>query len=212
MRNELLANRQKVFSHCLRKSIAQITLPISLMKIYTKTGDKGLTSLIGGTRVPKYDLRIESYGTVDELNSYIGMIRDQDILAAQKSFLKEIQDRLFTIGASLASDPEKSKMKIPDLHQSDIEQLERQMDEMNDVLPDLKHFILPGGDIAVSFCHIARCVCRRAERIVVHLSEESFVDEKVVIYLNRLSDFLFVLGRKLCYDRNLQENKWFPRV
>jgi cob(I)alamin adenosyltransferase len=182
------------------------------MKIYTKTGDKGLTSLIGGTRVPKYDLRIESYGTVDELNSYIGMIRDQGISSAQKEVLKEIQDRLFTIGAALASDPEKSRMKIPDLHHSDIELLEKQMDEMNDVLPDLKHFILPGGDQAVSFCHIARCVCRRAERITVHLAEESFVDEKVIIYLNRLSDFLFVLSRMLCFERNLEENKWFPRV
>lgn len=182
------------------------------MKIYTKTGDKGLTSLIGGTRVPKYDLRIESYGTVDELNSYIGMIRDQDIDAAQKDILKEIQDRLFTIGASLASDPEKSKMKIPDLHLSDIELLEKQMDEMNEVLPELRHFILPGGNQAVSFCHISRCVCRRAERISVHLKEESFVDEKVIIYLNRLSDFLFVLARKLSYDQNIPENQWFPRV
>ncbi len=182
------------------------------MKIYTKTGDKGLTSLIGGTRVPKYDLRIESYGTVDELNSYIGMIRDQDISTHHKDVLKEIQDRLFTIGAALASDPEKSKMKIPDLHQSDIELLENKMDEMNELLPELKHFILPGGDQIVSFCHISRCVCRRAERISVHLSEESYVNEKVIIYLNRLSDFLFVLARKLSQERNLPENKWFPRV
>ena len=180
------------------------------MKIYTKTGDEGLTSLIGGTRVPKYDLRIESYGTVDELNSYIGMIRDHDI--SQKDTLKEIQDRLFTIGAALASDPEKSKMKIPDLHLSDITFLENQIDEMNLVLPELKHFILPGGSPVVSFCHVSRCVCRRAERIIVHLKAESFVDEKVVIYLNRLSDYLFVLARKLCFDRNVPENQWFPRV
>lgn len=182
------------------------------MKIYTKTGDKGFTSLIGGTRVPKYDLRIESYGTIDELNSYIGMIRDQDISSHHSGILKEIQDRLFTIGAALASDPEKSSMKIPDLHQSDIVFLEQQMDLMNEVLPDLKHFILPGGDQAVSFCHISRCVCRRAERITVHLSEESYVDEKVIIYLNRLSDFLFVLSRKLAQEKDLPENKWFPRV
>lgn len=182
------------------------------MKIYTKTGDEGLTSLIGGTRVPKYDLRIESYGTVDELNSYIGMIRDHDIDASQKDILKEIQDRLFTIGAALASDPEKSKMKIPDLHLSDITFLENQIDEMNLVLPELKHFILPGGSPVVSFCHVSRCVCRRAERIIVHLKAESFVDEKVVIYLNRLSDYLFVLARKLCFDRNVPENQWFPRV
>lgn len=182
------------------------------MKIYTKTGDKGLTSLIGGTRVPKYDLRIESYGTVDELNSYIGMIRDQKIDDYQKEILKEIQDRLFTIGAALASDPDKSKMTIPDLKEADIEMLEKNMDKMNEVLPDLKHFILPGGDQAVSFCHIARCVCRRAERITVHLSEESFVEEKVIIYLNRLSDFLFVLARKLAFDGNLPENVWIARV
>ncbi len=182
------------------------------MKIYTKTGDKGLTSLIGGTRVPKYDLRIESYGTVDELNSYIGMIRDQKIDDHYKEILKEIQDRLFTIGAALASDPVKSKMTIPDLKDGDIEILENNMDQMNEALPDLKHFILPGGDQAVSFCHIARCVCRRAERITVHLSEESFVEEKVIIYLNRLSDFLFVLARKLAFDSSLPENIWIPRV
>lgn len=182
------------------------------MKIYTKTGDEGLTSLIGGTRVPKYDLRIESYGTVDELNSYIGMIRDHDIDAKQKDVLKEIQDRLFTIGAALASDPEKSKMKIPDLHLEDITFLENQIDEMNLVLPDLKHFILPGGSPVVSFCHVSRCVCRRAERIIVHLKAESFVEEKIVVYLNRLSDYLFVLARKLCFDRNVPENQWLPRV
>lgn len=182
------------------------------MKIYTKTGDEGLTSLIGGTRVPKYDLRIESYGTVDELNSYIGMIRDHDIDVSQKDTLKEIQDRLFTIGAALASDPEKSKMKIPDLHLSDITFLENQIDEMNLVLPELKHFILPGGSPVVSFCHVSRCVCRRAERIIVHLKADSFVDEKVVVYLNRLSDYLFVLARKLCFDRNVPENQWLPRV
>ncbi len=182
------------------------------MKIYTKTGDKGLTSLIGGTRVPKHHLRIESYGTVDELNSYIGMIRDQDISEDQKNILKEIQDRLFTIGSALASDPEKSKMKIPDLHLQDIELLEQKMDEMNEKLPELKHFILPGGNTVVSFCHIARCICRRAERITVHLAEESFVDEKVIIYLNRLSDYLFVLARQLCLDNGCTENEWFPRI
>ena len=182
------------------------------MKIYTKSGDQGLTSLIGGTRVPKHDLRIESYGTVDELNSYIGMIGDYEIDQAYKYILGEIQDRLFTIGASLASDPEKSKMKIPDLHLSDIDLLEKEIDRMNEVLPELKHFVLPGGSQVVSFCHIARCVCRRAERIVVHLKSESFVEEKVIIYLNRLSDYLFVLARKLCFDLNIPENQWNPRV
>ena len=182
------------------------------MKIYTKTGDTGLTSLIGGTRVPKHHLRIESYGTVDELNSYIGMIRDQQISEHQQQVLKEIQDRLCTIGSTLASDPEKSKMKIPDLHQEDIAFLEKEIDTMTESLPELRHFILPGGSTAVSFCHIARCVCRRAERICVHLREESEVEEKVIVYLNRLSDYLFVLGRKLCSDQNIEENKWIPRI
>lgn len=182
------------------------------MKIYTKTGDKGFTSLIGGVRVPKYHLRIESYGTVDELNSYIGLIRDQVVSDAYKIILKEIQDRLFTIGSVLASDPEKSKMKVPDLKQEDIELLENEMDSMTAVLPDLKHFILPGGSTTVSCCHIARCICRRAERIIVQLSSESFVDEKIIVYLNRLSDFLFLLARKLCFDDGIEENIWIPRL
>lgn len=181
------------------------------MKIYTKTGDKGFTSLIGGTRVPKSNIRIESYGTVDELNSYIGLIRDQEIGESDKALLKEIQDRLFTIGASLAADPEKSKMVIPDLTIADIELLEKEMDRMNEILPPLKHFILPGGSNAVSFCHVARCVCRRAERAAVQLAEESNVDEKVIIYLNRLSDYLFTLARKVGYDQQVPENQWIPR-
>jgi cob(I)alamin adenosyltransferase len=182
------------------------------MKIYTKTGDKGQTSLIGGTRVPKYALRIEAYGTVDELNSYIGLIRDQEIPGTDKLVLKEIQDRLFTIGSVLASDPEKSKMKIPDLHDEDISLLEMEMDKMNEFLPTLKHFVLPGGNQIASFCHIARCVCRRAERNTVHLMEDSPMDENVVIYLNRLSDYLFTLSRKVVFDNKNEENKWFPRV
>ena len=182
------------------------------MKIYTKTGDKGQTSLIGGTRVPKYHLRIESYGTVDELNSYIGLIMCQDIDVHHQTILKEIQDRLFTIGSSLASDPEKSKMKIPDLLATDITLLENEMDQMNEQLPELKHFILPGGNTTVSYCHLARCVCRRAERLTVHLAEESFVDSNITIYLNRLSDYLFVLARKLCADAETEENVWIPRI
>jgi len=182
------------------------------MKIYTKTGDKGETSLIGGTRVPKFHIRIEAYGTVDELNSYVGLIRCQPIDVHHQDVLKEIQDRLFTIGAALASDPERSKMKIPDLKESDIVRLEAEMDAMNDVLPELKHFILPGGDTIVSYCHLARCVCRRAERLTVHLAEESFVDSNITIYLNRLSDYLFVLGRKLNADQGTTENIWIPRL
>lgn len=182
------------------------------MKIYTRTGDKGETSLIGGTRVPKFHLRIECYGTVDELNSYIGLIQCQDIDPHAKQLLKEIQDRLFTIGSSLAADPEKSRMKIPDLHAEDITLLEQEMDQMNEILPDLKHFILPGGNTVVSYCHIARCICRRAERLTVQLSTESEVDNQVTVYLNRLSDYLFVLGRKLGFDANADENVWLPRL
>ena len=182
------------------------------MKIYTKTGDKGITSLIGGTRIPKHHIRIESYGTVDELNSYIGLIIDQGVDSPVKDILKQIQDRLFTIGSSLASDPDKSKMTIPDLWTEDIQLLEDEIDLMNESLPELKHFILPGGNNVISFCHIARCVCRRAERLVVQLAEESYVDEKVVMYLNRLSDYLFVLGRKIGNDHQIPENKWLPRL
>ena len=182
------------------------------MKIYTKTGDKGFTSLIGGTRVAKHHIRIESYGTVDELNSFIGLIADQDIASHDKEILKQIQDRLFTIGSSLAADPEKSRMVIPDLHTEDVELLEKEMDKMNETLPELKHFILPGGSNMISYCHIARCVCRRAERLTVHLAEESKVDEKVNIYLNRLSDYLFTLARKLGNDHHIPENQWIPRL
>ncbi|RFZ85512.1 cob(I)yrinic acid a,c-diamide adenosyltransferase [Mucilaginibacter terrenus] len=182
------------------------------MKIYTKTGDSGQTSLIGGTRVAKHHLRIESYGTVDELNSWIGLIRDQSIAGHHQDVLKQIQDRLFTIGASLASDPERSKMVIPDLYDTDVDLLEHEMDSMNENLPELKHFILPGGSNVVSYCHLARCVCRRAERITVHLAEESKVDEKVIKYLNRLSDYLFTLARKVGADAQIAENQWLPRV
>lgn len=189
------------------------------LKIYTKTGDKGQTSLIGGTRVPKHHIRIESYGTVDELNSYIGLIRDQEIDAHSKIILIEIQDRLFTIGSSLASDPDKfsasagkAGMKIPDLKESDIELLEKEMDEMDKSLPEMKSFVLPGGHTTVSYCHIARCVCRRAERITIHLSENSFVSDLVIKYLNRLSDYLFVLSRKLTQDLNAKEIPWKPRL
>jgi cob(I)alamin adenosyltransferase len=190
------------------------------MKIYTKTGDKGQTSLIGGTRVPKHHVRIEAYGTVDELNSHIGLIRDQQIDEHSKSILIEIQDRLFTIGSSLASDPEKSRtrgehsrtMKIPDLKEEDIILLEKEIDVMNEGLPEMRSFVLPGGHTVVSFCHIARCVCRRAERATIHLSENSFVDELVVKYLNRLSDYLFVLARKISHDLKAIEIPWKARM
>ena len=182
------------------------------MKIYTKTGDKGFTSLIGGTRVPKSSLRIECYGTVDELNSHIGLVRDQDINATRRPLLKEIQDRLFTIGSSLAADPEKSKMKLPDLHDADVTLLEDEMDRLNADLPELRAFILPGGHPAVSHAHVARCVCRRAERLTIHLGEESFVAELVVVYLNRLSDFLFVLSRTMAHELGVEEVTWKARL
>ncbi len=181
-------------------------------KIYTKTGDKGETSLIGGIRVPKHHLRIECYGTVDELNSYIGLIIDSMPDKNNSSLLYEIQDRLFTIGSVLASDPEKSKMKIPDIHESDVELLEKEMDKMDAQLPELKNFILPGGNIVGSHCHVARCICRRAERLVVHLSMESAIPEIIIRYLNRLSDFLFMFARKSVCDAGGVEITWKPRM
>lgn len=183
-------------------------------KIYTKTGDKGKTSLIGGTKVAKDHIRIESYGTVDELNSYLGLVID--LLKDKHSihFLREIQDRLFTIGSSLACDPKKeSKLKIPDLKDSDITFLEQEIDHMNESLPEMKTFILPGGHPAVSTIHIARCICRRAERLCVHLMEKKlFVDPLVIKYLNRLSDYLFVLARYTGRKLKVEEIPWKPRV
>ncbi len=181
-------------------------------KIYTKTGDKGQTSLIGGVRVPKFHIRIESYGTVDELNSYLGVIIDGLNNPEGSKVLYEIQDRLFTIGSVLASDPEKSKMKIPDVHESDITLLEDEMDKMDANLPMLKNFILPGGNIVASHCHVARCICRRAERIVVHLATETEVPDIIVRYLNRLSDYLFMLSRKIVHDAGGVETAWKPRI
>lgn len=200
------------------------------LKIYTKTGDLGKTSLIGGTKVPKSHLRIETYGTVDELNSYIGLVNDYiqlhslqlplragaEALAQEPGAggLKEIQDRLFTIGSSLACDPDKEPlMKMPDLKETDISFLEKEIDAMNEVLPPMKSFLLPGGHIAVSTTHIARCVCRRAERCCVHMQEQKlFVDPLVIKYLNRLSDHLFVLSRYIGHLLNVGEIPWKPRV
>jgi cob(I)alamin adenosyltransferase len=181
-------------------------------KIYTKTGDAGETSLIGGVRVLKSHLRIESYGTVDELNSYLGLIKDSIQIAHAKEIIYEIQDRLFTIGAVLASDPEKSKMKVPDLHESDLVLLEKEMDVMDAQLPSLKNFVLPGGNVTASHCHVARCICRRAERIVVHLSLDSEVPDIIIRYLNRLSDYLFMLSRYIVQQANAEEILWRPRA
>ncbi len=180
-------------------------------KVYTKTGDKGKTSLFGGARVPKNHIRIESYGTVDELNSYIGLIRDSIDNQTIRKILKEIQDRLFTLGAILATDPSKSKMKTPDLYAEDISFLETEIDKMEEKLPPLKYFILPGGHVTVSHCHIARCVARRAERLAVALDAEEPILPIVIQYLNRLSDYLFVLSRFLTKELGTEEITWIPR-
>lgn len=183
------------------------------MKIYTKTGDKGQTALIGGRRVSKADLRIDAYGTVDELNSWIGLVRDQSVNQNRRDLLKEIQDRLFTIGAELATDPEKApKRPMPLIIPDDVVLLEQAMDDMDAALPELKAFVLPGGHSAVSFCHLARTVCRRAERLVITLTEQAPVDEQVLQYLNRLSDYLFVLGRKMAQELDAEEVVWKPRA
>lgn len=182
------------------------------MKIYTKKGDQGTTQLIGGTRVPKSSLRIEAYGTVDELNSYIGLIRDQDISEKIILQLLEIQDRLFTMGSQLAADPETSKMKLPELYSDDVTNLENWIDEMDAVLEPMRSFVLPGGHTIVSYCHIARCVCRRAERISVDLNAQQPLDPILLTYLNRLSDYLFVLSRKLSLDLKATEHPWVARM
>ena len=188
------------------------------MKVYTKTGDNGTTALFGGTRVPKDHIRIESYGTVDELNSHIGLIRDQEINTHYKAILIEVQDRLFTVGAILATPPDKELLKNGEkrlqklgILESDIELLETEIDAMEESLPQMTHFVLPGGHTTVSYCHIARCVCRRAERLAVHLDHNEPIEPNAIKYLNRLSDYLFVLARKLTFDLKAAEVKWIPR-
>jgi cob(I)alamin adenosyltransferase len=184
-------------------------------KIYTKTGDKGSTGLIGGTKVPKSHERIEAYGTVDELNSFVGLLSDHLNLAkTPTALLKEIQDRLFTIGSSLACDPDKEpKLKIPDLKEADISVLENEIDRMDAELPPMKSFLLPGGHIAVSTAHVTRCVCRRAERACVGLQEHGlFVEPLVLRYLNRLSDYLFMLARHSAHLLHVAEIPWKPRI
>ena len=187
------------------------------MKIYTKTGDKGTTALFGGTRVPKHHLRIESYGTVDELNSYIGLIRDQKIDKNAINSLIRIQNELFTLGAMLATPPEKELLKngkerlnIPKITNANIKALEQEIDAMNLDLPAMTNFILPGGSQTVSFCHIARCVCRRTERLATALNENETINPAILEYLNRLSDYLFVLARKLSKDLSIKETPWIP--
>lgn len=182
------------------------------MKIYTKTGDKGTTALFGGKRVSKADLRIETYGTVDELNAYIGLVRDQPVNQNRQNILVEIQDRLFTIGSILATEPGNTKVKVPFLSQEDITFLEKEIDAMDDLLPPMKSFVLPGGHQSVSFCHVARTVCRRAERLVIALDLEEKTDAAVIQYLNRLSDYLFMLSRKMSAELKAEEMPWKPRM
>ena len=187
------------------------------MKIYTKTGDDGTTGLFGGTRVSKHHIRIDSYGSIDEVNSWLGLIRDQKIDERSKNTIAGIQNKLFTVGAIMATDPKKAILKsgeerlnIPKIKPSDIELLEKEMDWMNESLPPMTHFILPGGHTTVSYCHIARTVCRRAERLASQLYENEPFDKNVLSYINRLSDYLFVLARKLSLDLKVNEIKWIP--
>jgi len=188
------------------------------MKIYTKTGDKGNTALIGGRRVPKYHIRIETYGTVDELNSHLGLLRDQAIDEHYKDILEIIQNNLFTVGAALATDPEKALLKngknrlnISKVNSKDAQLLKKKINNINLELPEMTHFVLPGGHHVVSFCHIARCVCRRAERMATSLNEVNTLDPEILVYLNRLSDYLFVLARKLSQELSAKEVKWIPK-
>lgn len=187
------------------------------MKIYTKTGDQGTTALFGGTRVPKHHIRIQSYGTVDELNSWIGLLRDQGIENRHREFLLTIQDKLFTVGSMLATETEspsekgrKVRIEIPQVIAEDVTALEDEMDRLDADLPPMTNFILPGGHPVVSYCHIARTVCRRAERMTTLLNEQSHISEILLIYLNRLSDYLFILARKLSSELKADEIKWIP--
>ena len=181
------------------------------MKIYTKTGDKGKTSLLGGTRVSKSNERINTYGTIDELNSFLGLVSDLDQNNDRVLFIRNIQSRLFTIGSSLAAETDRAKDFKPDLEDTDVIELETAIDDMNESLPAMKNFILPGGHQLISATHISRTVCRRAERLIINLSESEDVEEIIIRYLNRLSDYLFVLARKQGHDLKIKEIPWKPR-
>jgi cob(I)alamin adenosyltransferase len=182
------------------------------VKIYTKTGDQGTTALFGGQRLSKSDLRIDTYGTVDELNSFLGLLRDQSVNAYRKEVLIEIQDRLFTIGSILATEPGNTKVKIPSLQDGDVVFLENEIDKMDAQLPPMKFFVLPGGHESVSIGHVTRTVCRRAERLVISLHEKTPIESLVIQYLNRLSDYLFVLCRMMAHELKVEETPWRPRM
>jgi len=179
-------------------------------KIYTKGGDQGETSLLGGTRVPKYHKRIEAYGTLDELNSFIGLLRDQPVDSHVREVLLKIQQAVFVAEAHLASDKKKDLHRLPKISENDITLLEKEIDNMNLLLPELRSFILPGGHEVVSYCHIARTICRRAERLTIKLNKSYPVDNEIIKYLNRLSDYFFVLARKISQDFGARETLWEP--
>jgi cob(I)alamin adenosyltransferase len=181
-------------------------------KIYTRTGDEGQTSLIGGSRVPKYHEKIEAYGTVDELCAFVGLIRDQDIDQPTRLFLIRIQEQLFVLEALLADDAQADTRKLPVINDDEVTGLEVAMDEINKFLPPLNSFILPGGHPAVSYSHVARTICRRAERTILKLSPENKINPICVKYLNRLSDYFFVLARKFSSDFNAKEIPWIPII
>lgn len=183
------------------------------MQIYTRTGDDGTTGLIGGSRIKKYDIRLEAYGTVDELNSYIGVIRSLQNDEHADQVLQKIQNKLFVIGAHLATDESAGMLKkqLP-WGEADVVMLENEMDQLFTILPKLNNFILPGGCQASAFCHVARTVCRRAERRIVELAENIDVDANLIKYINRLSDYLFVLSRKVSFDQKVPEILWSPEL
>lgn len=180
------------------------------MKIYTKKGDQGLTSLIGGKRVPKNHIKIEAYGTVDELNSWLGVLKDMTSQNFYKTFIEDIQIQLFNIGSLLAEDKEHSKMKLPSVDEKMITAIEKNIDHLETILPPLKNFVLPGGNLANSYAHVARCVCRRAERNVVELTQIEEVNPIILQFLNRLSDWLFVFARFMSYVNHSPETLWKP--
>jgi len=195
-----------------RRFVGKFDIGLKAMKIYTKTGDDGTTALFGGKRVLKSTIRIEAYGTIDELNAYVGLLRDQEVNHKRHEVMIEIQDRLFTLGSLLATEPGNAKVKVPHLSEGDVSFLENKIDLMEAELPPLKSFILPGGHASVSFCHVARTVCRRAERNISALDQQEKVDPLITKYVNRLSDYLFVLGRKMALELNVNETPWKPRM
>ncbi|MGC3946261.1 MAG: cob(I)yrinic acid a,c-diamide adenosyltransferase [Chryseolinea sp.] len=182
------------------------------MKIYTRTGDEGSTALFGGSRVSKADMRIDAYGTIDELNAFIAVVRDQEVNKKREHFIIQIQERLFTVGSMLATVPGNTKVKIPLLVDNDATSLEDAIDQMEAHLEPLRNFVLPGGHVSISHCHVARTVCRRAERKIVALNQIETVDPIIIKYINRLSDYLFVLARAMASELNVVETPWKPTL